>query len=181
MSQTNQEIERKFLLYAVPNINYDCIIRITQRYKQDRPERIRQEELFMSPRKPLESFWMVENPKFLYEHTLKQAVPGKEGVQEVNKELSEADFNKMSQEFPNIIKKLRHVKSCKLNKGLKWEIDDFSLHRTEMVAIIMAEIEVPSLDYEVKFPDWLKPYILKEVTGDPTYGNYSLAKLKMYA
>ena len=175
-----QEIERKYLLHAVPEINYDAIIRITQHYRQERPERIRMSELFTNPRKPLESFWMADNPKVHYEHTLKVPVTGKEGLEETNKDLVEADFNKMKSEFPNTVKKLRHVKSCKLNKGMKWEIDDFSLHRTEMVAIIMVEIEVPSMGYKVKFPEWLKPYILKEVTGDPLYGNCSLAKRNMY-
>jgi len=180
MSKKEQEIERKYLLYAVPEINYDCIIRITQRYKPNRPERIRQEELYVNPRKPIENFWLAENPRVRFEHTLKEAIEGKEGLQETNKELAESDFNDMAKDFPGVIKKLRHVKQCKLNKGMKWEVDDFSLHRTEMVAIIMAEIEVPSMDYEVQFPGWLKPYILKEVTGDPTYSNFRLAKIKMY-
>lgn len=176
-----QEVERKFLLHAVPQINYDSIIRIKQAYKSDRPERIRQEEIYPRPRKPIENFWLAENPKLLYEHTLKETLEGKEGVQETNQQLNESKFNDLIPMFPNIIKKIRHVKSCKINVGMKWEIDDFSLHRTEMVSIIVAEIEVPSLNYDIQFPEWLKPYILKEITDDKTYSNFKLAQRNMYS
>lgn len=176
-----QEIERRFLLHAVPQINYDSISRITQRYKVEKPERIRKEEIYTKPRKPIENFWLSENFKTLYEHTIKEFIEGREGLQETNKELNESKFNDLCPLFPNVIKKLRHIKSCKINTGMKWEIDDFSLHRTEMVSIIVAEIEVPTLNYDIKFPEWLAPYILKEITDDSIYSNYQLAKRNMYS
>lgn len=178
--EVSQEIERKYLLTAIPDINYDAIIRISQFYKEDKPERIRRSELFPKPRKPIENFWMKDDHKIRCEHTIKKQIEGKEGLQETNKEISIGDFDNMSKNFPNQVFKLRHVKSCKNNPGLKWEIDDFSCHSTRRVKIIMAEIEVPELSYEVTFPLWLKPYVLMEVTEDKRFSNFALAKRKMY-
>jgi CYTH domain-containing protein len=175
-----EELERRFLLSAVPEINYESIIRIVQRYKKDHPERIRMEEHFLNPRKPLENFWLVENSRVLYEHTIKEFIDGQESLKETNTELSKSKYDEISPSYPNLIKKLRHVKPCSINKGLKWEIDDFSLHKTENVLLVVAEIEIPSIEYELKIPDWLNPFVLKEITRESLFSNYQLAKRKMY-
>jgi CYTH domain-containing protein len=171
-----QEIERKYLLAVLPEINYDCIIRIHQLYKLNKPERIRQEDLYAQPRKPLENFWL-KDPQTSYTHTLKESVQDQEGLRETNKTLQQSEFNELLPKFPNHIHKLRHVKSCKLNGGLKWEIDDFSCHSTERLKFVIAEIEVPSLNYEVKFPEWLKQFVLMEVTNKSEFSNFKLSQL----
>lgn len=51
--------------------------------------------------------------------------------------------------------------------GLIWEIDEF---RSPRPGLILAEIELPCIDYEFKRPEW----ILKEVTGDPSYYNQNM-------
>lgn len=180
IKEISQEIERKYLLTGIPDINYDAIIRISQFYKEDKAERIRKSELFPQPRKPIENFWMKDDWKVFCEHTIKEIVENKEGLREVNSEISLGDFDEMKKNFRNQIFKLRHVKSCKSNPGLQWEIDDFSCHSTEKPKIILAEIEVPNLSYKVEFPMWLKPYVLMEVTEDKRFSNFDLAKRKMY-
>lgn len=55
--------------------------------------------------------------------------------------------------------------------GFKWEIDFF--HDRDLV---LAEIEIPSIETPIVFPDWLKPNILHEVTDDPAFLNINLAK-----
>lgn len=54
---------------------------------------------------------------------------------------------------------------------LAWEIDEFTDRD-----LVLAEIEIPSSDRKVALPDWLKPYVEREVTGDPAYLNANLAR-----
>lgn len=51
-----------------------------------------------------------------------------------------------------------------------WEIDVFD-HRP----LVLAEIELDDADAKIEFPEWLKPYVLREVTDDPAYVNLNLA------
>ena len=54
---------------------------------------------------------------------------------------------------------------------LAWEIDAFSDRE-----LVLAEIELPSEDTEVVIPEWLAPYIVRDVTDEPEYLNVHLAK-----
>ena len=55
--------------------------------------------------------------------------------------------------------------------GLVWEIDQF-MDRD----LVLAEVELPSEDLHPTPPEWLEPYLTREVTEDPTYLNISLAR-----
>ncbi len=52
-----------------------------------------------------------------------------------------------------------------------WEIDVF-LDRE----LVLAEVELGSLDEPVELPPWLSPYIERDVTGEPAWFNTSLAR-----
>jgi CHAD domain-containing protein/CYTH domain-containing protein len=52
-----------------------------------------------------------------------------------------------------------------------WEIDAF-LDRE----LFLAEIELASEDEVVQFPAWLAPYVVRDVTDEPTYVNSKLAQ-----
>lgn len=52
-----------------------------------------------------------------------------------------------------------------------WEIDEFTDR-----ALVLAELELDSADEAVLFPDWLAPYVIREVTDDPSYLNLKLAR-----
>jgi len=54
---------------------------------------------------------------------------------------------------------------------LAWEIDEF-LDRE----LVLAEIELPSEDTEIAVPEWLAPYIVREVTDESAYVNANLAQ-----
>ena len=54
---------------------------------------------------------------------------------------------------------------------LTWEIDEF-LDRP----LVLAEVELPSEDTVVAPPDWLGPYLVREVTGEGEYLNLNLAR-----
>ncbi len=59
----------------------------------------------------------------------------------------------------------------RVNDGhLTWEIDDF-----EGRDLVVAEVELPAQDVEAAFPDWLRPFVVRDVTEEPAYLNYNLA------
>jgi CYTH domain-containing protein len=53
---------------------------------------------------------------------------------------------------------------------LVWEIDEF-LDRE----LWLAEIELPTADTPVEIPEWLAPYVEREVTDEPQYSNLKIA------
>jgi CHAD domain-containing protein/CYTH domain-containing protein len=53
---------------------------------------------------------------------------------------------------------------------LVWEIDEF-LGRE----LVLAEVELTAPDIAVVPPEWLQPYLIREVTGEPEYENRNLA------
>jgi CYTH domain-containing protein len=54
---------------------------------------------------------------------------------------------------------------------LKWEVDVFS----QKCHIIVAEIEIPSEDYELEIPEFIQKKNLLEVTGLKQFSNRSLS------
>ncbi len=55
--------------------------------------------------------------------------------------------------------------------GLLWEIDGFTDRD-----LWLAEVEVPSAEFEPELPAWLAPYVVREVTDEPEYLNVNLAR-----
>lgn len=55
--------------------------------------------------------------------------------------------------------------------GLVWEIDEFTDRE-----LYLAEVELPAADITPTIPDWLEPYVVREVTDEPGYVNVKLAK-----
>jgi CHAD domain-containing protein/CYTH domain-containing protein len=53
---------------------------------------------------------------------------------------------------------------------LTWEIDRFRDRD-----LVLAEVELPSEDAEVRLPEWLAPWVVREVTGEDEYVNLNLA------
>jgi CHAD domain-containing protein/CYTH domain-containing protein len=66
-----------------------------------------------------------------------------------------------------VVKRRRRIPA----EGVTWEIDEF-LDRE----LVLAEVELPSEEAMVEVPEWLKPYVVREVTGDPEYSNRKLAR-----
>ncbi|GLC27882.1 hypothetical protein rosag_43950 [Roseisolibacter agri] len=52
-----------------------------------------------------------------------------------------------------------------------WEVDLFAGRD-----LVLAEIELPTADTVVEVPQWLAPYLVREVTDDPAYVNANLAQ-----
>lgn len=55
--------------------------------------------------------------------------------------------------------------------GLMWEIDDFTDRD-----LVIAEVELPSVEVEPDVPPWLSDYVVREVTDEAEYLNVNLAR-----
>ena len=65
----------------------------------------------------------------------------------------------------NVIEKTRHIYHI---FGDVWEIDEF---HGDNEGLIVAECEIPTVDYDLKLPNW----VTKEVTDDVRYFNSNLS------
>jgi adenylate cyclase len=54
---------------------------------------------------------------------------------------------------------------------LVWEVDEFDAPR-----VVLAECELPHADAAVQPPDWLASVLVREVTDEPEYRNFELAR-----
>ncbi len=64
--------------------------------------------------------------------------------------------------------KTRHV----LRAGdLTWEVDRF-----DGVDLVMAEVELPDPAHEAPLPAWLAPHVVREVTEEPEFRNFAIAR-----
>lgn len=54
--------------------------------------------------------------------------------------------------------------------GLVWEIDRF-----DEIDLVLAEVELPSAETVPPIPDWLAPFIVRDVTDEPEYRNSRIA------
>ena len=150
------EIERKYLLRALPPAVANAqAVEIDQGYLPgtDIRERIRR----------------VRGPHGTqFVRTLKSG----EGIErlEIEEETSEQFFVAV---WPL-------TRGCRVHKRrydvpdgtLVWEIDEF-LDRPELW---LAEVELDRADQPVTPPEWLAPYVVREVTDEPGYTNHALAK-----
>jgi CHAD domain-containing protein/CYTH domain-containing protein len=152
----DQEIERKFLLRGMPALPEGAVrTEIVQGYLpgahlQERVRRVRRHG---------------EPPK--YYRTVKLGA----GISrtEIEEEADEATFRRLwSLTRGRRIRKLRF----KVPDGaLTWEIDRFAGRR-----LVLAEIELPSEDFQVQIPEWLLDHIERDVTGEDEYVNINLAR-----
>jgi len=55
--------------------------------------------------------------------------------------------------------------------GLVWEVDEFTDRD-----LVLAEVELPSEDIKPRLPDWIAPYVVREVTDESEYLNINLAR-----
>lgn len=52
-----------------------------------------------------------------------------------------------------------------------WEVDRFL-----DLPLVLAECELPSADAPLEVPPWLAPFVVREVTEEPEYRNFALAR-----
>lgn len=156
------EIERKFLLKSLPEIDPIDSIDIEQLYlyRNNIWERVRT----WTSRKDL---------SVKYIHTIKTNVSKSSNIED-EKYISSEEF----EEFKKLcyspgweslqIFKTRHIYP---QGKLFWEVDEF--HNN--YRLIIAELEIPKKNYKISIPDYISDLILLEVTGVKQFSNKSLS------
>ena len=162
LSTVAKEIERKYLLSGLPFFKVDGVIKAKFRTMHGWiPGEVIQERITFSG-KSGKFFRVIKTGK------------GLERI-EAQEEISVDLFTQLWPITEKRISKTRYlaididpIKGTETD--LIWEVDDFDGRNLQL-----AEIEIPSPDYKVTFPFWLKDYVVKEVTEDPDYLNINLA------
>ena len=106
-------------------------------------------------------------------HTIKTRISDSSNIEE-ERDLSKDEFDdfvkrcKGSKQNAKYITKQRRIYP---DGDLKWEVDVFS----QKCHIIVAEVEIPTEDYELAMPDFIQKKNLLEVTGMKQFSNRSLS------
>lgn len=157
------EIERKYLI-EYPDIKWleslsNCQrIEIIQTYlmsDQDEEIRIRQRGF---------------NGSYIYFQTIKRKVSGAKRV-EIETRLSEKEYLSLMMEADTTRRQIRKSRYCLMYDNQYFEIDIYPFWKDKAIA----EIELNDEKAEVRFPKQIK--VIREVTGDESYKNASLAKI----
>ena len=149
------EIERKYLLSGLPpELDGRSFREIDQGYLpgeklQERVRRVREEE----------AEW--------HERTVKVG----RGIRRLELQ-EEADEDTFEALWPLTVgRRVTKRRYRVADGGLTWEVDAFTDRD-----LVLAEVELPSEDARPEPPDWLAPYVVREVTGEPEYLNVNLAR-----
>lgn len=161
-NKSGLEIERRFILKCLSPIMKDNHVgstNIAQLYLPDDGEtvrRIREESAF-------------DGSEITYTYTEKKEItPGVREEKEV--EITEDEYYKYLEEATKYIVKARHRFKFPESGDLVWEIDVFL-----NVTMVIAEVELPSIDHNLAIPAFLADLIVMEVTQHPEFSNASLA------
>jgi len=111
----------------------------------------------------------IERPdgRVEFVHTLKRGV----GLvrEEVERTMDAAEF---AREWPRTAgRRLSKVRTRVREGDRTWEVDRFT-----NMPLVLAECELPAVDAPLAIPAWLAPWIDREVTDDPAFRNYELAR-----
>lgn len=161
--KSNLEIERRFLLKRLPAINSEIVLEISQSYLS--PKGDKETERVRAITKSING--NVVGDQWI--HTVKKPTNGL-GMIEIEKEISWEDYSLGKKHSDRTIIKTRHIFKH-TSDDLYWEIDVF-----KYLNLIIAEIEIPSDDYNLIIPEWLEPYVLMEITGMKQFSNSNLAE-----
>ena len=160
------EIERKFLLKAIPDILPPEVVKIDQFYFKNKDgvwERVRQ--------------WNSNLYGKRWIHTIKTKISDFSN-EEVEKDITKLEYEEFKKGCRENKSNSRYIKKERWiypDGDLYWEVDIFK----DKCHIVIAEIEIPSEDYDLNIPEFISKKTLLEVTGQKLFSNRSLSvKLK---
>ncbi len=110
-----------------------------------------------------------ENGHYIYFETIKRTITGMKRV-EIEKRLTKDEYLTQLMEADFTKRQIRKDRYCLMYKNRYFEIDVYPFWQDKAVA----EIELSDENDEFEFPDFIK--VIKEVTDDPYYRNYALAR-----
>ena len=159
----NIEIERKFLLKSLPTIKPKEKIEIQQWYRKNSKGIWERARACYSDKKG-----------FYFIHTVKTNISNISNIEDENI-MTSSEFNKFvtkckKSNESRYISKDRLIYNHPFDK-LKWEVDVFNNGHH----LIVAEIEIPSEDYNLLIPEFIHDKFLLEVTGLKQFSNKNLS------
>ncbi len=157
------EIERKFLieypdirwLESNPNCQRIEIIQTYLKSNKDEEVRVRQRGF---------------EGHYIYFQTTKRKVSDIKRV-EIERRLSESEYIRLLMNADTTRRQIRKDRYCLTYENQYFEIDVYPFWNDKAIA----EIELSNENDEIRFPEQIK--VIKEVTGDDSYKNASLAKI----
>lgn len=161
----NIEIERKFLLKSLPTIKPREKIEIQQWYRKNSKGIWERARACYSDKKG-----------FYFIHTIKTNISNISNMEDENI-MTSSEFNKFVIKCKNS-KDSRYISKDRIiythpDDGLKWEVDVFNNGHH----LIVAEIEIPTEDYDLVVPEFISDKVLLEVTGLKQFGNKYLSNI----
>lgn len=156
------EIERKFLLKAMPDIKPTEIVKIDQYYFKNK------EGIWERARS-----WNSNIKGVSYIHTVKKSVS--KGVNlEDEKFLTKEEFDLFLNKCKSGTVESRFISKERWiypDGKLYWEVDMFNSGHH----LIVAEIEIPTKNHKITIPDFIENKLLLEVTGLKQFSNKNLS------
>jgi len=154
------EIERKFLLKSMPDAKPAEKIKIQQWYLKidGRWERVRSLDSEFGKR------WI---------HTVKTRVSDMSNIEE-ERAITKKEFMAFVKRCKSPGENARYIAKQRWiypDGDLKWEVDIFR----DRCHLVVAEIEIPSEDYELQIPEFIQKKQLMEVTGLKQFSNKNLS------
>ena len=110
-----------------------------------------------------------ENGSYVYYQTIKRAVSDAKRV-EIERRLTEREYLSLLMEADPALHPVRKTRYCLIWENQYFEIDVYPMWRDKAIV----EIELSDENAPIRFPKQLK--IIREVTGEEGYRNYTLAK-----
>jgi CYTH domain-containing protein len=156
------EIERKFLLKAMPAKTPDYVFTINQYYLKNKSGIWERARIYHS-----------EISGDTYIHTIKKSLS--KGINiENEKKLTKEQFEEFKAKCLSGKYESRFIQKerCVYKEGeLNWEVDKFGIGYN----LILAEIEIPKKGFKITFPDYISEVLLLEVTKLKQFSNRSLS------
>jgi CYTH domain-containing protein len=153
-AQEGEEIERKFLLNALP-------------VPPETPEVLEIDQGWLPGKDIKERIRRVQaNGASHYVRTIKMG----QGIRrtEVEEPITESLFQALWPLTEG--RRIRKIRRRIPDGERTWEVDEF-LDRD----LVVAEVELSDVTEEVVLPEWLAPTVVRDVTDEPGYTNYELA------
>jgi CYTH domain-containing protein len=150
----NLEIERRWIIKHLPDLKFDDLLHITQYYT------------------PWGRFRKSYNGSvFTYYHTVKNRISV--GVnEEIEETISKDDYENAIKQATSIITKHRYKYK---HNGLVYEFDGMFFKNDNVPTLWVLEIELNNINQPIEMPDFIKNTVIKEITGDKAFSNFTLS------
>jgi len=151
----NLEIERRWIIKHLPDLKFDDLLHIKQYYTPHGRFR--------------KSF---NGSAFTYYHTVKKTIsPGVN--EEIENTITPFEFEAAIRNATSFITKHRYKYK---HDGLVYEFDGmFFEDNKDIPTFWVLEIELKHINQPIDMPDYIKNVIIKEITGDKAFSNFTLS------